>query len=235
MPPTALWVRGSSPIDVALARVVAIVGDVHATPYGVQAAADLAWGLVRSGWTVLSGGDYGIAGAAHRAALAADGTTVAVLAGGLDRPYPSGHALLFDRIAESGLLLSESPPERVPDRQNYLARNRLIAAVATCTVVVEAKALPAASSVAAWTWERGRVLTAVPGPVTSERSAGCHRLVQERYARLVTSAKDVLAALDTHIELAPWGHATSKSNDPTHSDNRGESWAEQQPSPRWRA
>jgi DNA processing protein len=191
-PPQALWVRGSAPVDVAVARVVAIVGARDATPYGVRVATDLGYALARRGWTILSGGAYGIDGAAHRGALAADGTTIAVVAGGLKSPYPAGHARLFDRIAGTGLLISEWPPDCAPQRHRFLIRNRLIAALASGTVVVEAGARSGAASTARRARELGRALMAVPGPVTSAQSVGCHRMLQEEDARLVTCAEDVL-------------------------------------------
>ncbi len=191
-PPQALWVRGALPVDQAVSRAVAIVGARDATAYGVRVAADLAYGLARRGWTVVSGGAYGIDGAAHRGALAADATTVAVVAGGLQAPYPGGHASLFDRIAAAGLLLSEWPPDGAPQRHRFLIRNRLIAALAAGTVVVEAGARSGAASTARRTRELGRPLMVVPGPVTSAKSVGCHRLLQQDDARLVTSAADVL-------------------------------------------
>jgi DNA processing protein len=191
-PPQALWVRGSVRLDTALARAVAIVGARGATPYGVRVAADLAYALARRGWTIVSGGAYGIDGAAHRGALAADGMTIAVVAGGLRSPYPAGHTNLFDRIAVTGLLISEWPPDCAPQRHRFLIRNRLIAALASGTVVVEAGARSGALSTARRARELGRALMAVPGPVTSAQSVGCHRLLQEEDARLVTRAEDVL-------------------------------------------
>jgi DNA processing protein len=191
-PPQALWVRGSARVDAAVARAVAIVGARDATPYGVRVAADLAYALARRGWTIVSGGAYGIDGAAHRGALAADGMTVAVIAGGLRSPYPAGHGRLFDRIATAGLLVSEWPPDCPPQRHRFLIRNRLIAALASGTVVVEAGARSGAASTARRARELGRALMAVPGPITSAQSIGCHRLLQEEEARLVTCAEDVL-------------------------------------------
>ena len=206
-PPGALWAAGRLPVGDALARAVAIVGATDATPYGVRVAADLAYGFGRWGWTVVSGGGYGIAGAAHRAALSAGGATVAVLPGGLRRLYPAGHAVLFDRIAaEGGLLLSECPPDCPPSRQRVAARNRLLAALAVGTVLVEADRVPGAGSVARRTYELGRVLMAVPGPVTSTGWAGCHWLVRQGHARLITCVQDVLATLDQHAGAPHPGH-----------------------------
>jgi DNA processing protein len=203
LPPAALWVAGRPPVGAVVARAVAVVGAADATRYGIEVAAGLASGLAGEGWTVVSGGGFGIAGAAHRAALAAGGATVAVLPGGLGRLYPLGHTILFGRIAaEGGLLLSEWPPECPPRREAVVARNRLIAALAAGTVVVEAGRVPRAGSAARRAGELGRALMAVPGPVTSTRWAGCHRLVQDGHARLVTGVHDVLEILDQHAAPA---------------------------------
>ncbi len=203
-PPQALWVRGPLRVDDAVARAVAIVGARDATPYGVRVAADLAYALARRGWTVVSGGAYGIDGAAHRGALGADGTTMAVVAGGLRSPYPAGHAALFDRVAATGLLVSEWPPDCTPQRHRFLIRNRVIAALAAGTVVVEAGARSGAASTARRTRELGRALMAVPGPITSAQSVGCHRLLQEEGVQLVTGVEDVLEMIgELGADLAP--------------------------------
>jgi DNA processing protein len=191
-PPQALWVRGPSPVGEVLERSVAIVGARDATPYGTRVATEIAYVVARKGWTVISGGAYGIDAAAHRGALAADGKTVAVIAGGLRLPYPAGNARLFDRVAARGLLLSEWPPDCAPQRHRFLIRNRLIAALAAGTVVVEAGERSGAASTARRTRELGRALMAVPGPVTSSRSVGCHRLLQQEDVWLVTNGAEVL-------------------------------------------
>jgi DNA processing protein len=151
--------------------------------------------LARRNLVVVSGGAYGIDAAAHRSALAAGGVTVVVSAGGLDRPYPSGNATLFERAAEAGLLVSESPPGCAPQRRRFLTRNRLIAALSTGVVVVEAAARSGATNTAGHCRALGRTLMAVPGPVTSPMSAGCHALLRHEThpALLVTSLDDVLA------------------------------------------
>ncbi len=191
-PPLALWVKGSRRPDELMTQTVAIIGARDATPYGVRVTADLAYGLAARGWTVVSGGAYGIDGAAHRGALAVGGTTVAVLASGLLSPYPAGHAALFDRIAQAGLLVSEWPPDCPPQRQRFLIRNRLIAALCSGVVVVEAGVRGGAFSTVRRALELGRAVMAVPGPITSAQSAGCHRLLQEEDVRLVTCVEDVL-------------------------------------------
>ncbi|MBA2389309.1 MAG: DNA-protecting protein DprA [Geodermatophilaceae bacterium] len=194
-PPLAVWVRGPVPLDEAVERSVAVIGSRASTAYGEHVAAEIAFGLADRGWTVVSGGALGIDGAAHRAALAAEGVTVAVLAGGLDRPYPAAHGALFERIAGSGLLLSEWPPGCAPYRRRFLIRNRLIAALSAGTVVVEASARSGTASTARRCRELGRSLMAVPGPVTSAVSVGTHELLRggdDGGARLVTSTGQVL-------------------------------------------
>jgi DNA processing protein len=197
VPPLALWVRGPADLTTLGVRSVGIVGARAATGYGEHVTADLAYGLARRDVVVVSGGAYGIDAAAHRAALAAGGVTVLVSAGGLDRPYPPGNATLFDRVAETGLLVSESPPGCSPQRRRFLTRNRLIAALSTGVVVVEAAARSGATNTAGHGRTLGRPLMAVPGPVTSPMSAGCHELLRRENdpALLVTSVDDVLAVV----------------------------------------
>jgi DNA processing protein len=156
---------------------------------------------------VVSGGAYGIDAAAHRAALAAEGATVLVSAGGLDRAYPPGNAGLFERVADSGLVVSESPPGAAPQRRRFLTRNRLIAALSTGTVVVEAAARSGATNTAMHCVDLGRPLMAVPGPVTSAMSVGCHRLLaaDTRRAELVTGVDDVLVLIGGSGDLPPAG------------------------------
>jgi DNA processing protein len=139
----------------------------------------------------VSGAAYGIDGMAHRAALASGGVTVAVLAGGLDRFYPSGHEALLTRIVESGLVLSEVPPGTPPTKWRFLQRNRLIAALTCATVVLEAGWRSGSLNTAGHAAALGRPLGAVPGPVTSAASAGCHRLIREYDAVLVTNAAEM--------------------------------------------
>jgi DNA processing protein len=190
--PYALWLRGSADLRHSCLSSVSMVGSRAATNYGAYVAAELSAGLGRRGWTVVSGGAYGIDGSAHRGALAAEGLTVAVLACGLDRPYPAGHAELFDAVAAHGALVSEWPPGRTPTRQGFLIRNRVIAALTRGTVVVEAGRRSGALSTARHARDLCRLLMAVPGPVTSDVSAGCHEIIREWGAVCVTSADQVL-------------------------------------------
>ena len=193
-PPLSLWVLGAARLDEVLARSVSIVGSRSATPYGEHVAADLAHGLALRRWTVTSGGAFGIDGAAHRGALSVDGMTLAVLACGVDQPYPVVHATLLDRIAASGLVVSEYPPGSVPARHRFLVRNRLIAALGAGTLVVEAGLRSGAHRTAADARALGRPVMAVPGPVTSGPSAGCHHLIRHG-AELVTRPEEVLEAV----------------------------------------
>ncbi len=201
-PPLALWAIGSARLDDMAERAVAIVGTRASTAYGEHVAADLAAGLVERDVTVVSGGAYGIDGAAHRATLAMDGFTVAVLAGGVDVPYPAGHAALLHRVGQEGLVVSEYPPGVRPARHRFLTRNRLVAALSGATVVVEAGARSGAANTAGWARALGRMVCAVPGPVTSAASVGCHALLRND-AELVTRAADVVELIGRVGELAP--------------------------------
>lgn len=194
MPPVALWVRGEAPLAATCERAVSVVGARAATAYGSHVASELAYGLADRGCTVVSGGAYGIDGAAHRGSLAAGGPTVAVLASGVDRPYPLGHASLFERIAAGGLLVSEWPPGCPPRRLRFLVRNRVIAALSAGTVVVEAAARSGARMTARRAIELNLALMAVPGPVTSAMSVGTHQLIRAGGATLVSTAAEILDA-----------------------------------------
>jgi DNA processing protein len=197
VPPVGLWVRGPARLDELAHRSVAIVGSRASTAYGEHVAGELGHQLGERGWTVVSGGAFGIDAAAHRGALAAEAPTMAVLACGVDRPYPAAHGALFGRIADTGLLVSEWPPGCAPLRHRFLVRNRLIAALTRGTVVVEAAARSGAQATARRARTLGRELLVVPGPVTSAMSVGCHELLREREdgATLVTSAAQVIEAV----------------------------------------
>jgi DNA processing protein len=186
--PIGLWVYGQ--LDALTLPSIAVVGARSSTHYGEWAAADIAAGIAASGWCVVSGGAYGIDAAAHRGAIAAGGKTIAFLAGGVDVAYPRSNELLFRAITETGALVSESPPGAQPLRHRFLVRNRLIAAASQGTVVVEARVRSGASATASHAAALGRDVMALPGPVTSPSSAGCHQLIRDG-AVLVTSAADV--------------------------------------------
>lgn len=190
--PLALWVRGPGRLDELAERAVAIVGARAATAYGEHVACELGYGVAGRGWTVVSGAAYGIDGAAHRGALAAEGDTVAVLACGIDVRYPAGHGALLKHVAERGAVISEYAPGTPPARHRFLHRNRLIAALGQGTVVVEAGVRSGAINTASTTVALGRVLMAVPGPVTSAQSIGCHELLRAQQAVLVTGVDDVI-------------------------------------------
>lgn len=200
-PPLVLWAIGPARLDEVAERAAAIVGTRAASGYGEHVAADLAAGLAEREVAVVSGGAYGIDGAAHRAALAVEGPTVAVLAGGIDNLYPAGHSSLLHRISSSGLLLTEYPPGVRPARHRFLTRNRLVAALGKATVVVEAGVRSGAANTAAWARALGRVVCAVPGPVTSASSMGCHALLRNG-AELVTRAEEVIELVGRAGELA---------------------------------
>ena len=198
VPPPALWVKGGGDLASAGVRGVAIVGARAATPYGQHVTAELSYGLAARGFDIVSGGAYGIDAVAHRGALSAEGHTILVSAGGLERPYPPGNAALYDQVAESGLLVSESPPGAAPQRHRFLTRNRLIAMLSTGTLVVEAAARSGALNTAYHCRVLGRMLMAVPGPITSPMSAGCHGLLRRDdpdRALLVASIDHVLEAV----------------------------------------
>jgi DNA processing protein len=201
-PPLVLWAQGPARLDDTSQRSAALVGTRAATTYGEHVATDLATGLAERDVAVISGGAYGIDGAAHRAALAADGVTVAVLAGGIDIPYPAGHSALLHRVSVDGLLVTEYPPGVRPARHRFLTRNRLVAAFAGAAVVVEAGLRSGAANTAAWARALGRVVGAVPGPVTSSASTGCHALLRAG-AEVITRADDIVELVGRIGELAP--------------------------------
>ncbi|MFD9393873.1 DNA-processing protein DprA [Streptomyces sp. NPDC060000] len=200
--PLGLWVRGRPSLRMWALRSVAVVGARACTEYGAHMAATLSAGLAEQGWVVVSGGAYGVDGAAHRGALGAGGATVAVLACGVDRPYPRGHTALINRIAEQGLVVGELPPGDHPTPSRFILRNRVIAALTRGTVVVEA-AYRSGSLVTARAAQRlGRHMMGVPGPATSGLSAGVHELLRGE-AVLVTDAAEVVELVGEMGELAP--------------------------------
>lgn len=193
--PVALWIRGRGNLAELAQKSVAMVGSRAATAYGVAVAADLAAGLADSGWHTVSGGAYGVDAAAHRGSLAAGGATIAVLACGVDVPYPRGHDQLFSAILERGVVASEWPPGCAPMRHRFLTRNRVIAALGRGTVVVEAAVRSGALRTARDADAIDRPLMAVPGPVTSAMSAGCHELLRQEGTICVTRAEEILEAV----------------------------------------
>ncbi|MET7941673.1 DNA-processing protein DprA [Streptomyces sp. NPDC005302] len=200
--PLGLWVRGLSSLRIWALRSVAVVGARACTEYGAHMAATLGAGLAERGWVVVSGGAYGVDGAAHRGALGAGGATVAVLACGVDRPYPRGHTQLITRIAEQGLVIGELPPGDHPTPSRFILRNRVIAALTRGTVVVEAAYRSGALVTARAAQRLGRFTMGVPGPATSSLSAGVHELLRGE-AVLVTDAAEVAELVGDMGELAP--------------------------------
>jgi DNA processing protein len=191
-PPIGLIIRGQRNALSLLEKSVAIVGTRNPTTYGVRVAGDLAAASCDHDFAVVSGGAYGIDTAAHKGALAAEGVTVAVLGGGINSLYPSGNARLFQEIKETGLLISEAMPDVPAQPYRFLVRNRLIAALSKTTVVVEAAFRSGSIRTARDAAEILRPVFAVPGPITSPLSDGCHRLIAERVADIATSVSEIL-------------------------------------------
>lgn len=192
--PICLWWRGLEHELPGAARSVALVGSRDSTSYGASVTGDLAYSLAQRGFTVVSGGAYGIDAHAHRAALAGGSAvvpTIAVMAGGVDRFYPSGNEDLLRTVCNQGAILAEVPPGSAPTRYRFLQRNRLIAALASVTVVVEARWRSGALNTAHHAESLGRAVGAVPGSVHSANSAGCHRLLRDGGAVCVTDAAEI--------------------------------------------
>ncbi|MFT3662768.1 MAG: DNA-processing protein DprA [Gordonia sp. (in: high G+C Gram-positive bacteria)] len=194
--PLALWVRGPHPLVEVTESAVGVVGSRAATSYGEHVAGRMGSGLAGAGWTVVSGGAYGIDGCAHRGALAAGGLTMAVLACGIDRDYPTGHAKLLAEIGRRGVVVTEYAPGTTAAKHRFLTRNRLVAALSNALVVVEAGRRSGAANTAAWARHLGRPLGAVPGPVTSAMSVGCHQMIADGEATLVADEVAARALVD---------------------------------------
>ena len=192
VPPVALYVKGAAHLGDLLEESIALGGSRAATSYGLRVATEMASGLADRGVTVVSGAAFGIDAAAHRGALAVDAPTVAVLACGLDRPYPAAHTGLIAQIGQTGAVVSELPAGFAPQRQRFLSRNRLIAALTVGTVVVEANLRSGSLNTAKHARDHLRHHAMVPGPVTSQMSAGCHEWIRVHGSNLVTNARDVL-------------------------------------------
>ena len=190
IPPLGLIVKGD--ISILNNPSLAIVGTRNPTPYGVRLAGDFAAGFVDREWDIISGGAYGIDTAAHRGALVAEGRTIAVIASGIDVQYPAGNARLFDEICENGAIISEVMPGVTAMPHRFLIRNRLIAALSLSTLVVEAAFRSGSLRTARDAAELMRPVMAIPGPISSPSSEGCHRLIGERAAELVTSVADAM-------------------------------------------
>ncbi|WP_426996096.1 DNA-processing protein DprA [Pseudarthrobacter sp. N5] len=216
--PICLWWRGLEHELPAAAKSVALVGSRDSTSYGAAVTGDLAYSLAQRGFTVISGGAYGIDAHAHRAALAGGSAalpTIAVMAGGVDRFYPSGNDDLLRAVANQGAVIAEVPPGSAPTRYRFLQRNRLIAALAAVTVVVEARWRSGALNTAHHAESLGRAVGAVPGSVHSANSAGCHRLLRDGGAVCVTDAGEI-------AELAsPSGESLAEPKAGVRADHDG--------------
>lgn len=175
---------------------VAIVGTRNPTSYGARVASEFAAGFVDREWSVISGGAYGIDTSAHQGALAAEGFTIAVLASGISVNYPAGNERLFAQIRESGALISEVMPDVKARPERFLTRNRIIAALSQGTLVVEAAFRSGSLRTAREAASLYRTVMAIPGPITSPTSDGCHRLIQERCAEIVTSPADAIELMN---------------------------------------
>ncbi len=228
--PFALYVRGRELTGLP-ANGVTIVGSRASSAYGQRVTGEMAYELAARGLVVVSGAAFGIDTAAHRAALHSTRAgltgsrppsapvTVAVLACGIDRAYPEANRALLDEIGGCGSVVSEYPPGTTPARHRFLVRNRLIAAFGAGTVVVEAGRRSGTLSTAAAAEQLGRLVMAIPGPVTSAMSVGCHLLLADRFAQLVTGAGDVLTALGRAPTRAPatdGGPESAPGADPSH-------------------
>ncbi|MEU8520627.1 DNA-processing protein DprA [Streptomyces sp. NPDC048577] len=200
--PIGLWIHGSADLRTWALRSVALVGARACTSYGAHTATTLASGLAERGWVVVSGAAFGIDGAAHRGALAAHGATVAVLASGVDNPYPRGHAGLIRRIAEQGLVIGELPPGSHPTPSRFILRNRVIAALTRGTVVVEAEYRSGSLVTARAAQRLGRHTMGIPGPVSSGLSTGVHELLRAE-ATLVTDVDDIIELVGDMGQFAP--------------------------------
>lgn len=189
-PPIGLIVKGN--LEILSNPSLAIVGTRNPTPYGVRIAGDFAAGFVDREWDIVSGGAYGIDSAAHRGALVAEGRTIAVIASGIDLQYPSGNTRLFEEICENGAIVTEVMPGVPALPHRFLTRNRIIAALSQATLVVEAAFRSGSLRTARDAAELMRPVMAIPGPINSPSSEGCHRLIGERAAELVTSVADAI-------------------------------------------
>lgn len=196
--PIMLWVRGDA--SLLSTRSVAIVGARACTSYGEQVTVSIAEDVALAGITVVSGAAYGVDAAAHRAALAVGGSTVAVLAGGVDKPYPAGNRELIGAIAERGLVVSEAPPGAVPTRHRFLMRQRLVAGLSGAVLVAEAGVRSGALQAAWHARSQGKPAGAVPGPVTSAASAGTNQMIRDGVATLVASGEQALQLLGEEDE-----------------------------------
>lgn len=218
--PHALWVRGDA--RSLAAPALAVVGARACTGYGSHATAELTSEACAASFTIVSGAAYGVDAVAHRTALAAEAPTVAILAGGADRPYPASHDQLLSRVAEQGAVCSELVPGSAPTRWRFLQRNRIIAALSRAVLVTEAGVRSGTLNTAGHGAEMGRPIGAVPGPITSAASVGCHRLVREYGATLVTNGAELLELLGVQpLELLNGNGGAGNGGAGNGGDTRG--------------
>jgi DNA processing protein len=199
--PMALWLRGSQFSIDRLSKSVAVVGSRGATTYGEFATEAIVAALVEKGISIVSGGAYGIDAIAHKSTLALQGNTVAVMAGGVDKFYPTGNAQILKRITETGAVLSEMPPGSIPTKWRFLQRNRLIAALSQSSIVVEANWRSGALNTATHAQTLEREVFAIPGPITSPRSAGTNKLIADGKAQLIVDAPDLLERMGVQARV----------------------------------
>ncbi|GII30892.1 DNA-processing protein DprA [Planotetraspora mira] len=219
--PFGLWLDGQANLRFACLRSVSIVGARAATPYGVQVAAQLGSELSIRGWTVVSGGAYGIDAAAHRGALAGGSPTVVTLACGVDECYPRAHEDLFRVVRSQGVVVSEWPPGAHPTRPRFLVRNRVIAALSRGTIVVQAAVRSGALNTATHAAGLNRHLMAVPGPITAVTSEGCHMLIRSGKAVCVTSHEEVIDLVGSiGADLAPERRGPVRPRDELNDETR---------------
>jgi DNA processing protein len=211
--PFALYVKtpfGLCDLNQRLESAITVVGARASTAYGEHVTADLAGTWAGDGHTIVSGGAYGIDAAAHRAALAAGGYTIACMAGGLDRLYPPGNERLLDEVAHRGAIITEAVPGTLPTRSGFLARNRIMAAFGQATIVTEAGLRSGARNTAQWAEQLYRPVGAVPGPITSAMSAGPNQMIREGHAHAICQPADVyqMGEREGHMEgvdhPGPW-------------------------------
>ena len=191
-PPIALLIKGQRENLAFLENSISIVGTRNPTSYGLRIAGDFGVGVADHEWAVVSGGAIGIDAAAHKGCLVGEGITVAILGGGFNKNYPATHERLFAEICESGILISEVMPDVPAIPHRFLTRNRLIAGLSKATVVVEAAFRSGSLRTARDAAEIFRPVMAVPGPINAPTSEGCHRLIVERVAELVTSVSEIM-------------------------------------------
>jgi DNA processing protein len=201
LPPIGLLIKGDRKALLGISNSISIVGSRQPSNYGIEITKQVSKKFINAGFSIVSGGAYGIDTAAHSSALANNGTTISVLAGGFNNLYPKENSQLFGKICERGLLISEVMPNIKSQPFRFLIRNRLIAAISKATVVVEAAYVSGSIRTARDAAEILRPVFAVPGPITSPLSDGCHRLIAERVAEIATSVDEILEmVLPLHLK-----------------------------------